>query len=194
MPEKVMLAVDGGAASAVALEWTLAYARHTRVDVRLATIDESPLPEGNPSARLEAVRALGQAAGRLTDVTPRSRIEMVTRHGGVVDVLATESRTADLIVIGSDRVGPLAGVFSATLPLRLAPRTKCPVIVVPVGCRLGSGPGVVGVGEASAAARAFATNEAQRTGWTPVLVRAWVPAPTGAGRSWPNPSTRHSGR
>lgn len=180
MPEKIVLAVDGGAASAAALEWTLARAGRMPVDVRLATVDESPSPEANPAGRLEAVRALGQAAGRLTDVTPRSRIEMVMRRGNAVDVLVNESRTADLIVIGSNRVGALAGVFSATLPLRLAPRTECPVIVVPVGWRPSPGPVVVGVDEpTSAAAHEFAAQEAERVGRPLVLVRAWELPPAG---------------
>lgn len=179
MTEKIVLAINGGTASAVALDWTIARASRKPVVVRLVTIDESASPGSTPTSRLEAVRALGQAAGRLADFAPRSKIDMVLRRGNVVDGLVTESATADLIVVGSNRVGALEGVFSATLPLRLAPRSQCPVIVVPVGWLPSRGPVVVGVDEpTSAAVREFAAEEAERIGRPLVLVRARELPPT----------------
>ncbi len=179
MTEKIVLAIDGGTASAVALDWTITRASRKPVVVRLVTIDESESPGSTPTGRLEAVRALGQAAGRLADVAPRSKIDMVLRRGNLADVLVDESATADLIVVGSNQVRALEGVFSATLPLRLARRSQCPVIVVPVGWRPSRGPVVVGIDEStSAAAREFADEEAERIGRPLVLARARELPPT----------------
>jgi len=41
MPERIVLAIDGGVASAAALEWTISRAANTDLHVRLMTIDES---------------------------------------------------------------------------------------------------------------------------------------------------------
>lgn len=121
MPERIVLAIDGGVASAAALEWTISRAANTDLNVRLMTIDESAVPVTESSQRLEAVRALGHAAGRFGELAPRSKIEMVLLRGKAVDVLARESVAADLVVIGSHGSSVLSGVFSATVPLQLAP-------------------------------------------------------------------------
>lgn len=44
MPERIVLAIDGGVASAAALAWTLSRAANTDLNVRLMTIDESASP------------------------------------------------------------------------------------------------------------------------------------------------------
>jgi nucleotide-binding universal stress UspA family protein len=174
MPERILLAIDGGVASAAAFEWTLARAATTEVDVRLTTIDESTAPLAEPEKRLEAVQALGHAAGRFAEFSPRSRIEMVMLRGEAVECLARESEAADLIVIGSHSIGALAGVFSATVPLGLAPRSSCPVVIVPAAWTPSAGPVVVGVDEpTSIAAHEFGAREAERLGRELVLVRAW---------------------
>lgn len=178
MPERIVLAIDGGVASAAALAWTLSRAANTDLNVRLMTIDESASPGTESSKRLEAVRALGLAAGRFAELAPRSTIEMVLRRGKAVDVLARESVTADLVVIGSHSSGVLSGVFGVSVPLGLAPRSSCPVVIVPALWAPSDGPVVVGVDEpTSVAAQEFAAREAERLVRDLVLVRAWELAP-----------------
>jgi len=126
MPERIVLAIDGGVASAAALEWTISRAANTDLHVRLMTIDESAVPVTESSQRLEAVRALDHAAGRFAELAPRSKIEMVLFRGKAVDVLARESVAADLVVIGSHGSSVLSGVFRVTVPLGLAPRSSLP--------------------------------------------------------------------
>ncbi|QNE46733.1 universal stress protein [Glaciihabitans sp. INWT7] len=174
MPERITLAIDGGIASAVALEWALARASTTAVDVRLTTIDESGVSVMDSLKQLQAAQALGRAAARFAAVAPLAQVEMVMLRGDAVDRLARESMSADLIVIGSHPVGMLAGLFSATLPLAIAARSACPVVVVPVGWRSSTGPVVVGVDEpTSERAQEFAATEAERLGRELVMVRAW---------------------
>ena len=178
MVERIVLAITGGVASAAALEWTLARAASTTVDVRLTTVEESVSSRTDPTKRLEAVRALGHAAGRFSEVSPRSRIEMVISRGEAVERLTWESATADLVVIGSHHTGALAGLFSATVPLGLAPRSSCPVVIVPASWTPSTGPVIVGVDEpTSATAHEFAAREAERLGRTLVMVRAWELSP-----------------
>jgi nucleotide-binding universal stress UspA family protein len=174
MPERIILAIDGGIASAVALEWTLARASTTAVDVRLVTIDESGTSRKNSLTQLQAAQALGRAAARFSAVAPRGKVEMALLRGDAVDRLARESKSADLMVIGSHEVGRLAGVLGATVPLAIAARSACPVIIVPVGWRPSTGPVVVGVDEpTSERAQEFAAAEAERLGRELLMVRAW---------------------
>jgi nucleotide-binding universal stress UspA family protein len=178
MPERIVLAIDGGSASLAAIDWTLTRAALVPVEVRLLTIDDSPRRAG-PLERLNAVRALGRAAGRFAEVSAGSKIEMLMLHGDVVECLEKESQRADLIVVGASAVGALAGAFDATVPLKLAPLAACPVVIVPVGWRPSSGPIVVGVDEpTSTSAHEFAAREAERLNRDLVMVRAWQLPPT----------------
>lgn len=178
MPERIVLAIDGGVASAAALEWTISRAANTDLNVRLMTIDESAMPVTESSQRLEAVRALDHAAGRFAELAPRSKIEMVLFRGKAVDVLARESVAADLVVIGSHGSSVLSGVFRVTVPLGLAPRSSLPVVIVPALLAPSEGPVVVGVDEpTSIAAQELAAREAERLDRDLVLARAWQLAP-----------------
>jgi nucleotide-binding universal stress UspA family protein len=174
MREKIVLVIDGGPASAAALAWTLDRATTVDLDVRLTTIDESGSPLAQPERRLDDARALSRAAARFAITSPLSTVEMVMLRGGAVDRLARESEAADVVVVGSGRVGALAGVFNATVPLGLAPRSSCPVVIVPANWTPSSGAVVVGVdAPTSVAAHEFAAREAERLGRELVLVRAW---------------------
>jgi nucleotide-binding universal stress UspA family protein len=174
MPERITLVIDGGVASAAALEWTLARAATTDVEVRLTSIDGSDSPQANPQRLLETSQALGQAAALFAKSASRSKVEMVMLRGKAVDRLARESEAADLIVIGSDHIGVVAGVLNANLPLAIVSRSSCPVVIVPAAWTSSTGPVVVGVDEpTSAAAHEFAAREAERLGRDLLLVRAW---------------------
>ena len=174
MAERLILVIDGGAASSAALDWTLVRAATVDLAVRLTTIDGSGSPQAQPARRLDSAQALSRAADRFADISPRSKVEMVMLRGGAVDRLARESKRADVIVIGSDSVGALAGVFSATVPLGLAPRSSCAVVIVPAAWAPSSGPVVVGVDEpTSISAHEFAAREAERLDRELLLVRAW---------------------
>ena len=174
MSERIVLVVDGGPASDAALAWTLARAKTVVLDVRLTTIDESGSSGAQPERRLDDARALGRDAAQFAEQSPRSNVEMVMLRGGSVDRLARESERADIVVLGSHSVGLLARVFNATVPLALAPRSSCPVVIVPADWVPSSGPVVVGVDQpTSITAHEFAAREAERLDRALVLVRAW---------------------
>ncbi|MHC5796392.1 universal stress protein [Lacisediminihabitans sp. FW035] len=174
MPERIVLVIDGGAASAAALAWTLARAATVHLDVRLTAIDDSGSAHAQPERRLDDAKALGRAAARFAEASPRSTVEMVMLRGGAIDRLVRESEAADVVVVGSDRVGALAGMFNATVALGLAPRSSCPVVIVPATWSPSPGPVVVGVDEpTSVAAHEFAAREAERLDRPLMLVRAW---------------------
>lgn len=174
MSERLTLVIDGGVASAAALEWTIARAATTDVEVRLATIVDSDSPQSNPQKLVEAAQALGQAAALFAKSAPRSKIEMVMLRGKAIERLARESEATDLIVIGSRHIGVVAGAFNTSLPLSIISRSWCPVVVVPGAWTSSMGAVVVGVDEpTSVAAQEFAAREAERLGRTLVLVRAW---------------------
>jgi nucleotide-binding universal stress UspA family protein len=174
LSEKVVLVIDGGLAGDRALEWTLARAAHIELDVRLTAIDDSGSLHSQPEKRLRTVRALSRAAAQFAQSSSQSKVEIVLLRGGAVDQLARESERADIVVLGSASVSALRGIFNASIPLGFAPRSSCPVVIVPTDWVASSGPVVVGIDEpTSLTAHEFAAREAERLDRELVLVRAW---------------------
>jgi nucleotide-binding universal stress UspA family protein len=144
MSERIILVIDGGVASAAALAWTLARAASVELDVRLSAIDESGTSQPQHEGRLDEAEALSRAAAQFTEASPQSKVEVVMLRGAAVDRLARESEGTDVVVVGSHSVGALAGVFDATIPLGLVPRSSCPVVIVPTAWAPSVGPVVGG--------------------------------------------------
>jgi nucleotide-binding universal stress UspA family protein len=188
MVEKVIVAIDGGPASKAALEWALAReqalerAQATPLTLELTTVVELGWsPAGGPDTDFQPAyeRALSEAIRRVEQVAPSCRKTSFIRHGVPTDELVRASASADLLVIGTNKTGVLAGAVYGTLPLRLAAHALCPVVVVPASweARTGTGTGTVVVGMeddvTAEGALEFAASEAERFGLTLHLVHAW---------------------
>ncbi|MBC7441863.1 MAG: universal stress protein [Ramlibacter sp.] len=188
MVEKVIVAIDGGPASRAALEWALDRAltaerlQSTPVTLELTTVVELGWsPAGAPQDDFQPAyeRALAAAVRRVEQAAPQCRKTGYIRHGVPTDELVRASQAADLLVIGTNKTGALAGAVYGTLPLRLAAHAKCPVIVVPAAWAPRTGHVVVGLEDDATAAGAlfFAAREAARFGRPLSLVHAWeIPA------------------
>jgi len=188
MVEKVIVAIDGGAASKAALEWALDWAvtlermQGTPVILELTTVVELgwTAAEGNGYDVQPAYeRALAAAVRRVEQVAPRCRKTSYIRHGVPVDELVRASATADLLVVGTKKTGVLAGTVFGTLPLRLAAHARCPVVVVPVTWQARDGNIVVGMEDDVTAMVGvdFAAREAERFNRSLDIIHAWtVPA------------------
>jgi hypothetical protein len=174
MSERIILVIDGGVASAAALARTLARAASVELDERHSAIDESGTSQPQHEGRLDEAEALSRAAAQFTEASPQSKVEVVILRGAAVDRFARESEGTDVVVVGSHSVGALAGVFDATIPLGLLPRSSCPVVIVPTAWAPSLGPVVGGVDEPTwIAAHEFAAREAERLDRELLLVRAW---------------------
>ena len=124
-------------------------------------------------SRRQVARAVRVAADTRPDVEAESQVEI----GAPIEVLSSEARRAQLLVLGDRGLGEVAGLVLGSVAVSLAARGACPVVVVR-GERAGAdGPVVVGVdgSPVSEAALAFAFDAAAARGVDLVAVHAWSP-------------------
>lgn len=176
MTEKVVVAVDGGTASASALDWVVDRARSVDMHLEITTlVDVDWNPQEGPSALLlEHERVVEEAGKRVEFSDAQVTFSTTVHHARPVPGLVDASRRADLLVIGSHKTRAMTGLINGTLPLAVAARTHCPLVVVPVDWEPREGSVVVGVDEETGtAAMSFAAAEANRADAALVAVRAW---------------------
>lgn len=184
MTEKVIVAVDGGEASDAALEWVIERSKRMLLDLEItAVVDTGSIPTGSiANYRSMYETTLRKAASRVTEASSRVEATQVVRQGAPAKALIAASAKADLLVIGTNKTGRLAGITHGTLPLRIAGRSRCATVVVPVGWHP-QGSGVV-VGwddnDTGDLALDFAANEAQLRGSPLTIVHSW-PVPPAMG-------------
>lgn len=165
MTDHVILALDGGAANAVAERWVAERCRHFDVDVEVTTVLEHvPLAAGYPDVdRDRRQERLDRVADRLRERLPDASVRVVMRQGDIVDELLDASSSANLLVIGMTYVDAIDELAHLPLGLRLAGRTNGVLVVVPTAWQ-GGGNGVVAGWDSDAAgevAMAFAAREAR---------------------------------
>ncbi len=181
MTEHVILALDGGAANAVAERWVAERCRHFDVDVEVTTVLEHvPLAAGYPDVERDRRRErLDRVAERLRERLPDASVHVELRQGDIVDELLDASKAANLLVIGMTYVDAIDELAHLPLGLRLAGRTGGVLVVVPTAWS-GGGSGVV-VGwdpdAASDAAMTFAAREARHAASALTIVHAGGGAP-----------------
>ncbi len=182
MVERVVVAIDGGPASTAALDWALTRAKVQPVSLELTTVVEFGwAPAGGPDDDFRPIyeRALADATRRVEQEAPDIKKTSYVRRGVPADELVRASVSADLLVVGTNKTGVLAGAVYGTLPLRLAAHSRCPVVVVPAVWVPSAGSIAVGLEDDATAegALAFAAGEATRLGRVLDIVHAWsIPA------------------
>ncbi|SDS54565.1 universal stress protein [Agrococcus carbonis] len=184
MTEHVVVAVDGGPASAAALDWVVDRARTVEMRLEITTVvDIDWFPQPNPDPVLaEYERIVDEAGKRVVFSHVPVDVSTTLHHARPVPGIVDASRRADLLVIGSHKTRGLSGIVNGTLPLAVAARTQCPLVVVPVDWAPGDGPVVVGVDdETGHAAMAFAAGESVRADAPLLAVRAWEIPPLVSG-------------
>lgn len=180
MAEHVVVAVDGGMASNAALDWAIDRARSVDLHLEITTVvDVDWIPQVDPDPVLdEHDRVVDEAAKRVEFSDVAVDFSTSVHHARPIPGLVDASRRADLLVIGSHKTHGATGLINGTLPLAIAARTRCPLVVVPVGWEPSEGPVVVGVdAETGSAAMAFAATEATRLHAQLVAIRAWLVPP-----------------
>ena len=181
----VVVGVDGSASAYRAVEWAAGEAHRRGVGLRLVrafswTTADHPTgwvaryrDEMLDVSRRQVARALRVAADTRPDVEAEFAVEL----GAPIEVLSSEARRAQLLVLGDRGLGEVAGLVLGSVAVSLAARGACPVVVVR-GERAGAdGPVVVGVdgSPVSEAALAFAFDAAAARGVDLVAVHAWSP-------------------
>ena len=182
----VVVGVDGSESALHAVRWAALEAANRNTSLRLVHV--SVLPRHGvapPPAFQAAVVAEGKhwlddagTAARLA--APGVPVTMDLRVGAAVDVLLTESRSAQLMVLGSRGLGGFRALVVGSVAVALAAHGHCPVVVMHSATRHGAPPGdgpvVVGVdgSELSDAAVRFAFEAAAAHGTSLVAVHTWL--------------------
>ncbi|WP_189217730.1 MULTISPECIES: universal stress protein [Streptomyces] len=185
MSGSVVVGVDGSASSLDAVAYAAREAAYRKATLRVVHALARPsahLPLGATLPEATRMR-LRTVAGRLVEdavraaraLVPDVDVFGVVLPGGPVPVLRAESRTADLVVVGSRGLGGLGVPLLGSTATGLAAHGRCPVLVVRERADP-AGPIVLGVdgSPAGAAAVRFALDEAALHGADVVAVHAWT--------------------
>jgi len=187
----VVVGVDGSGSAYRAVEWAAAEAARRGAELRLVrafswTTSERPVRDGGRVAQyrdelLKIARGQVARAARIAaDVRPEVETTTQVAIGAPIEVLGSEARRAQLLVLGDRGLGGLAGLLLGSVAVGLAAHGACPVVIVR-GERAGAGndesPVVVGIDDSpiSEAALAFAFDAAAARGVGLVVVHAWSP-------------------
>jgi nucleotide-binding universal stress UspA family protein len=184
----VVVGVDGSGSAYRAVEWAAAEAARRGVALRLVrafswTTSDHPARHDGRVAQyrdqlLEIARHQVARAARIAeDTSPGVEALTQVEIGAPIEVLASEARRAQLLVLGDRGLGGVAGLVVGSVAVALAARGACPVVVVRGEPAPVDGPVVVGVdgSPVSEAALAFAFETAARCGSELVALHVWSP-------------------
>jgi len=184
----VVVGVDGSGSAYRAVEWAAAEAARRGVALRLVsafswTTSDHPVRHDGRVAQyrdqlLEAARhRLSRAARIAEDTSPGIETAPQVEIGAPIEVLGSEARRAQLLVLGDRGLGGVTGLVLGSVAVALAARGACPVVIVRGETRNTDGPVVVGTDGSpiSEAALGFAFDAAAVRGAELVALHAWSP-------------------
>ena len=184
----VVVGVDGSGSAYQAVEWAAAEAARRGVALRLVsafswTTSDHPVRHDGRVAQyrdqlLEAARhGLSRAARIAEDTSPGIETAPQVEIGAPIEVLGSEARRAQLLVLGDRGLGGVTGLVLGSVAVALAARGACPVVIVRGETRNTDGPVVVGTdgSPVSEAALGFAFDAAAVRGAELVALHAWSP-------------------
>ncbi|WP_431948966.1 universal stress protein [Actinacidiphila sp. bgisy167] len=149
-------------------------------------------PEGG--LRNAARRLVAEAVERARSTAPDIDVTHAVVTGEPLTVLEAQSRTAELVVVGSRGVGGFVGLLLGSTAVHLAAHGHCPVMVVREPG--GDGPVLLGVdgSPAGAAAVDFAFAEVELRGAELLALHAWTPWNTPVPPPPPAPALPYAGK
>lgn len=172
--ERIVIVEDGASASSAAVRWVGARVGRHPADIHVV----SPLARADDEAAVHGHQDAADRASLLVrTVAPHARVSAEVLIGDPEKTLGAEALTADVLVIGASHF-PLR---RDALPLRLAARATCVVVVVPADWAPSGARTVVGasIDAASDAAIDFAADHAKRESKQLHIVHAWELPVTG---------------
>lgn len=180
---RIVVGIDGSAASRAALDWAIQHAR-TRTDTDLALV-HAWFATGTSGMLhiddLDARRAAGQRILRDAERRARSSGETAVtvhlEHGAAATAIIDHARDADLIVVGSRSRGALGGLLLGSVSQAVVTRAAAPVAVINRTGAAEGGPIVVGVDDSTEARAAlrWAAEHARRHAAPLKVVHAFQP-------------------
>jgi nucleotide-binding universal stress UspA family protein len=179
----VVVGVDGSASAYRAVEWAAEEAARRGVTLRLVrafswTTADQPTGwvERYRDQLLEVSRRQVARAARIAaDTRPDVETDRQVAIGAPIEVLGSEARRAQLVVLGDRGLSELGGLVLGSVAVSLTARAACPVVVVRGDRARDDAPVVVGIdgSSVSEAALAFAFDAAAARGVDLVTVHAW---------------------
>jgi nucleotide-binding universal stress UspA family protein len=184
----VVVGVDGSASALHAVRWAAEQAVRRGLPLRIVHVYVAPitLPGGvvDPSIvrgamRTQGSRWLSEARTAAQEVAPTLEPDLALENAPLIPVLAKESGSAELLVLGTRGLGGFTGLLLGSTATLLAGRAHCPLVVVrgdDTGTVREHGPVVVGVDGTrnSEQAIAFAFAEASARDGRLVAVHTWT--------------------
>ena len=134
-PAPVVVGIDGSAAATNAAVWAVAEAVHRNATLRLVyvALGDAASERTDESAGLErefGIASLRAASAAVAATGQRVKVETATVYGDSSAVLIEQSRSADLVCIGSTGVGAMAGRVLGSTVLDVAEHALCSVAVI----------------------------------------------------------------
>lgn len=158
--QPIAVGIDGSPASFQALRWATKEASYRQVPVRAVHGDVSTMSYvadmpvvSYPDTYHHAVqRQVEQWLHKAVDIVgveaPDVKVDTATRTGSARTVLIDESKTAQLVAVGSRGLGGFGGMLLGSVAVALCRHGHCPVAVLrgpDHGAALAEGPVVAGV-------------------------------------------------
>lgn len=178
--KNLLVGIDGTESSRAALRWAMKRAAAIGAEVNLArviddewtTIGARMLDDLDDDARQLLEREVEHAHSLAAEVAVHTRL----LHGSVMQELITASKDAEMVVVGTHKTGFINGKVFGSRSLWLAAAAHTPVAIVPQGSPRDGRGIVVGVDDSAASRLAIrlAAREAERTGETLTLLRAFT--------------------
>lgn len=179
MRDRIVVGVEGSDTARNAVDWAVRRSGDTGLSLKLVHV----LDEGwgastygfGAEVRAEAYEVIETEAARVRQASPGLQVEVEVAYGHPVRYLSDLSKDAALVVVGSDRLGPLRGAMFGTLGLQIASSVHSPLAVIPVIEAAPEPRVVVGIdgSEQSLRAARFAAAEARRRGDRLEVVSVW---------------------
>jgi nucleotide-binding universal stress UspA family protein len=182
----ILVGVDGSRSATDAVRWATAEAHRRHTGLRLVEAIGRPPAQGEPDARyvaptyrevlLDAARARLDAAAQVAgEIAPDVLVTTAVLTDYPVPRLVTESRAAQLVVVGDHGPAGGPGLLVGSVAAGVAAHAACPTVVVRGGGVPADGPVVVGIdgSPVSEAATAFAFDAAAARHAPLVAVHAW---------------------
>jgi nucleotide-binding universal stress UspA family protein len=134
---RIVVGVDGSAASVRALGWALGQARATGGVVEAVIAWDIPTSYGAGPTVADgedlagaAQQALAAAVDGVSSAYPGVAVQRRVLRGHPAAVLVDQTKDADLLVVGSHGRGGFAGVLLGSVSQQCVHHATCPVVVV----------------------------------------------------------------
>jgi nucleotide-binding universal stress UspA family protein len=140
MTRSLVVGVDGSSCSCEAVRWAAGEARRRDLPLRIVHAWLSPLVEtsvvpvlgfrSGTDLQTEANKVVTEAAAQAATAAPDIAVETSLVPGDAGAALIEASGDADLLVVGHQGAGGLAGLLAGSVAVAVVSHAACPVVVV----------------------------------------------------------------